>query len=78
MGMMNRAEIVIEGCSPDVAKSIQPEIETSISRAKLYQSGERLRLEIEAEDVSDLRAAINSWLRLIKMCVEVEEVLKNG
>jgi KEOPS complex subunit Pcc1 len=76
--MMNRAEIVIDGCSPDVGESIQPEIETSISRAKLYQSGERLRLEIEAEDVSDLRAAINSWLRLIKMCVEVGEVLKNG
>ncbi|MBO8179988.1 MAG: hypothetical protein H0Z19_05830 [Archaeoglobus sp.] len=76
--VMNRAEIVIEGCSPDIANSVQPEIETSISRAKLYQSGEKLRLEIEAEDVSDLRAAINSWLRLIKMCVEVEEVLENG
>ena len=75
---MNRAEIVIEGCNPELGKSIQPEIETSISRAKLYQSGERLRLEIEADNVSDLRAAINSWLRLIKMCVEVEEVLRNG
>ena len=78
MGMMNRAEIVIEGCNPELGKSIQPEIETSISRAKLYQSGEKLRLEIEADNVSDLRAAINSWLRLIKMCVEVEEVLRNG
>lgn len=73
-----RAEIKIEGVGEAVFKSIKQEEKGSISRAKVYQSGEKLILEIEAEDVSDLRAAINSWLRLIKMCAEVEEVLENG
>ncbi len=73
-----RAEISIEGVDDAIFRSIKPEEKRSISKAKLYQSGEKLVLEIEAEDVSDLRAAINSWLRLIKMCVEVEEVLENG
>ncbi len=73
-----RAEIKIDGIDEAIFKSIKQEEKEAISRAKVYQSGEKLVLEIEAEDVSDLRAAINSWLRLIKMCVEVEEVLKNG
>lgn len=73
-----RAEIKIDGIDEAIFKSIKQEEKEAISRAKVYQSEEKLVLEIEAEDVSDLRAAINSWLRLIKMCVEVEEVLKNG
>ncbi|WP_202319633.1 KEOPS complex subunit Pcc1 [Archaeoglobus neptunius] len=74
---MARAEITFDGIDVDLGICIEPEIKSSISRAKLYQSGERLVLEIEADDVSDLRAAINSWLRLIKMGVEVNEVLRN-
>jgi len=73
-----RAEIEIEGIDDAIFKSIKQEEKGSVSRAKVYQSGEKLVLEIEAEEISDLRAAVNSWLRLIKMCVEVEEVLKNG
>lgn len=73
-----KAEIKIDGIDEAIFKSIRQEEKGSISRAKVYQSGEKLILEIEAEDVSDLRAAINSWLRLIKMCVELNEVLRNG
>lgn len=73
-----KAEIKIDGIDEAIFKSIRQEEKGSISRAKVYQSGEKLILEIEAEDVSDLRAAINSWLRLIKMCVEINEVLRNG
>ncbi|WP_290596935.1 MULTISPECIES: KEOPS complex subunit Pcc1 [unclassified Archaeoglobus] len=73
-----KAEIKIDGIDEAIFKSIRQEEKRSISRAKVYQSGEKLILEIEAEDVSDLRAAINSWLRLIKMCVEINEVLRNG
>ncbi|OYT35520.1 hypothetical protein B6U96_10125 [Archaeoglobales archaeon ex4484_92] len=35
-------------------------------------------VEIETNEISDLRAAINSWLRLIKVCIELEEVLDDG
>ncbi len=74
---MNFAEIVVEGV-PHLAEILKPEEAEAISRAKIYQSGKKLLLTIEAESVSDLRAAINSWLRLIKMCVEIEEVLGDG
>lgn len=62
----------------EIAKVLEVEERDAISKAKIYQSKDRLVLSIEADDVSDLRAAINSWLRLIKMCVEISEVLRNG
>lgn len=73
---MNKAEIIVE-CDEEIFSSLKPEVDTSISRAKLYQSSGLLKLEIYTEDVSDLRAAVNSWLRLIRMCLEIEEVLGN-
>lgn len=66
-----RAKIIVE-CSETLVKALKPEEMSSISSAKLYQSGEFLTLEISADTISDLRAALNSWLRLIKMCQEIE------
>ncbi len=43
----------------------------AISKAKVYLDGGRLMLRLEAEDLSELRAAVNAWLRLIKACLEV-------
>ncbi len=65
-------------CDSIILDALKPEVGSAISRAKIYQSDSNLVIEIETEDVSDLRAAINSWLRLVKMCVEINEVLKNG
>ncbi len=31
----------------------------------------RLYIRIEAEDISELRASINAWLRTIKACLDV-------
>ncbi len=64
-------------CDPRILDALRPEVKSAISRAKIYQSDSNLVIEIETEDVSDLRAAINSWLRLVKMCVEINEVLRN-
>ncbi|MCS7119072.1 MAG: KEOPS complex subunit Pcc1 [Archaeoglobaceae archaeon] len=58
--------------SEEILKALKPEEITSISSAKVYQSGGFLRLEVCANSISDLRAALNSWLRLIKMCKEIE------
>lgn len=66
-----RATIILE-CSETIADALKPEEMTSISGAKIYQSNGFLRLEISANTISDLRAALNSWLRLIKMCQEIE------
>ena len=72
-----QATIEISGCSEKIFRAIKPEEDKALSKAKVYQSGDKLVVEIEADDVSDLRAAVNSWLRLIKMCIELEEVLKH-
>ncbi|MFN3384303.1 MAG: KEOPS complex subunit Pcc1 [Archaeoglobaceae archaeon] len=66
-----KAMIVLE-CSEAVANALEPEEMSSISSAKIYQSDGFVRLEISADTISDLRAALNSWLRLIKMCQEIE------
>jgi len=74
---MGHIEIQTENASL-LAKVLKIEERDAISKAKIYQSKDKLLLSIEADDVSDLRAALNSWLRLIKMCEEIVEVLKNG
>ncbi len=66
-----RATIVLK-CSEAVVNALKPEEMSSISSAKIYQSDELVTLEISADAISDLRAALNSWLRLIKMCQEIE------
>ncbi len=43
----------------------------AISKAKVYLDGGRLMLKLEADELADLRAAVNAWLRLIKACLEV-------
>ncbi|MEM0215707.1 MAG: KEOPS complex subunit Pcc1 [Archaeoglobaceae archaeon] len=56
----------------DLIKALKPEESNAISEAKIYQSEEKLKIEIFAESISALRASINSWLRLINMCLEIE------
>lgn len=63
--------------SEEIFKALKPETETSISYAKIYLFSDGFELILKAGSLSDLRAAANSWLRLIKMCTEIEEVLKN-
>lgn len=59
----------------EILMALKPEERTTLTKAKIYQSGENLTLEIFADSISDLRAAINSWLRLIKMCSEIEVLI---
>lgn len=66
-----KATIIVE-CSETLKNALKPEETSSISGAKIYQSAGFLKLEIFADTISDLRAALNSWLRLIKMCQEIE------
>jgi len=45
-------------------------------KAKIYLESPKLIIKIKADDVTELRAAVNGWLRLIKMCEKINEVLK--
>ncbi len=51
-------------------------VEHSQPNAKLYLDGDTLRLILQADGLSSLRAGVNTWLRLIKVCKDVEESVK--
>ncbi len=55
--------------------SLKVEEDESRSKAKIYLEGGRLTLTLEADDLTALRAAVNAWLRFIKVCKEIIEVL---
>jgi len=59
----NKAEIIY--------KALKIEEKDAISKAKVYLDDNKLMLMLEADDLTDLRAAVNAWLRLIKACLEV-------
>lgn len=52
-------------------RALKVEEKDAISKAKVYLDGGRLMLKLEADELTDLRAAVNAWLRLIKACLEV-------
>jgi KEOPS complex subunit Pcc1 len=41
-----------------------------------HETDGRLLLSVEGEDISALRAAVNSYLRIIMIAEEMQEVLK--
>jgi len=46
-------------------------VEETKTKAKVYLEKGRLMLTLEAEDLAGLRAAVNAWLRFIKVCKDV-------
>jgi len=73
-----RAEFVFEmdeEAARIIHDSLKVEEDGSRSKAKIYLEQGRLMLTLEAEDLTALRAAVNAWLRFIKVCKEIIEVL---
>lgn len=60
-----------------IAEAISPEIRHKIPKTKvnISISGKKLFLEIEAKDISSLRAAINSYLRWIITALDVKKAV---
>ncbi|MEA2055374.1 MAG: KEOPS complex subunit Pcc1 [Candidatus Thermoplasmatota archaeon] len=60
-----------------IAESLDPEIKHKIpkTKAKISFSGKTLFLEIEANDVSSLRAACNSYLRWVNTALAVKKTI---
>jgi KEOPS complex subunit Pcc1 len=57
-------------------EALKPELRATPSersRVELKTEGGLLKLFIEAEDIISLRAALNTWLRLIKIAEEMLE-----
>ncbi len=64
-----------------VFKAIKPETltpPTRRSRAFVKINGKTLILKFEATDTTALRAALNSYLRWIRLTVEILEILENA
>ena len=64
-----------------VFNSLKPETlsaPTNRSRTYIEADGKTLTLRFEARDTTALRAALNSYLRWIKLIIEVIQVLENA
>ena len=60
-----------------IAESLSPEIKHKIPKTNVTIShyNNKLSLTIESKDVSNLRAACNSYLRWIKTAIEVKKIV---
>ena len=64
-----KASIVVASLSPEIVHKI-PKSNVSVSL-----KGTTLDLSIDAEDISSLRAAVNSYLRWIQTALAVEDLV---
>ena len=71
-----KAEIELECKEPEtVIQSLKPdEEELDKFNIKLTSEKNKLKIKIEAEDISGLLAGINSYLRLVKVSMDATEV----
>lgn len=75
--MRGRAEIVFELPDPGIVlRALGPELDDEIHRGKvaIRAADNGLVLIAEGDDVVSLRAALNTWLRLVRICVEMVEI----
>lgn len=70
-----KAEIELECKEPEIViKSLKPDQEELKKfDIKLTAGKDKLRLSIEAEDISGLLAGINSYMRLIRVAIDATE-----
>lgn len=75
--MKGRAEVVFELPDSEVVfRALEPELDDDIHRGKVAIRAEDdgMVLIVESDDVVSLRAALNTWLRLVRICVEMVEI----
>ncbi|MDI9616447.1 MAG: KEOPS complex subunit Pcc1 [Methanothrix sp.] len=75
--MRGRAEIVFELPDPEIVISaLEPELDDDLHRGKveIRANDNGMVLIVEGDDVVSLRAALNTWLRLVRICVEMVEI----
>ena len=72
--MKGCAEIVFETARhSEVYQALAPELNDELHRSnvELDQGDGFIRLKIRGEDVVSLRAALNTWIRLVKIAFEM-------
>ena len=70
-----KAEIEIDCKDPDtIVKSIMPDIDVKKFDVKLEDKEDKIILTIESKDITGLLAGINSYIKLIRTAINVEEI----
>jgi KEOPS complex subunit Pcc1 len=75
--MKGCADFIFETDSPkQIFQALAPEQEDELSRSKvrLIQGPHSIRMTIEGEDIVSIRAALNTWIRLIKIAFEMASI----
>jgi len=75
--MKGRADLIFEIDEPDaVYEALVPESEDKVQRSEIHleMCPEGIRLSVKSEDVVSLRAALNTWIRLVKIAWEMVKV----
>lgn len=72
---MRKAEITLPSDRSEIIlSSLLPEIRTTMPRTKVQiESNDDVKLIIKAEDTNALRAGLNSYLRWIKVAIDVNK-----
>ncbi len=75
---MDRAEFSFEfgEDASTIYRALLPETMEAFSRSRaaLSMGDGMLHLIVDAEDITAMRAALNTWLRLIKVACEITEI----
>ena len=74
--LLNKAEIEIPCKDPQViVDSLKPEMEKLEKfNTEIIVEGDKIKLVIEAEEISGLLAGINSYIRLIRTSIATNEI----
>ncbi len=75
--MKGRAELSFETSDPGrIYRALVPELEDELhrSRVNIVLHEGSIELKIRGDDVVSLRAALNTWIRLIKIAFEMVNI----
>jgi KEOPS complex subunit Pcc1 len=72
--MRGCAEFVFESDNAnEIYQALVPELNDELHRSNvgLIEENDSIRLKIRGEDIVSLRAALNTWIRLVKIAFEM-------
>jgi KEOPS complex subunit Pcc1 len=60
----------------DIFQALRPELEDEFQRSRVsLDLGEGfIRLRVDGDDIVSVRAALNTWLRLVKIAFEIASI----
>ena len=60
----------------EVFQALSPELEDELQRSRVSMTLDRdfVRLRIHGDDIVSIRAALNTWLRLVKIAFEIANI----